>query len=134
MSHTVTITKLPDENDDDYGYEFGGTHDANCEFYRECTKAWHRHPKNDEGFEDGWSTKRVTQEHQWLDGLWMVPEDQNVRCALDFVFEGYTPSEYFAGMQIGETHDVECRWDGEGWDLAVHKTTPDRFASEVVSS
>lgn len=119
MSHTITITGVPSEEVDDYSYEFGGTHDAKCEFYKECTRDWHRHPKDPEMFEDGWSTKRAPQPHLFLDGAWMVPEDQNKRCALEFVFEGYTPEEVLEGMKLGETRDVYCDWDGEGWSLVV---------------
>lgn len=33
MSHTVTITSLPDEDTDDFGYRFGGTHGGDCEVF-----------------------------------------------------------------------------------------------------
>jgi|GEM_PF-5058286 len=119
MSHTVTITKLPDEASDDTEFEFGGTHDANCEFYFECRKDWHRHPKSPEDFEDGWSTKRAPEMHMYLDGLWMVPVDQDIRCALSLVFEGWSVEDSLSGIALGETRDVSCVWDGEGWELEV---------------
>ena len=31
MTHTVTLTRLPDEESDDYEYQFGGTHGGDCE-------------------------------------------------------------------------------------------------------
>ena len=119
MSHTVTITKRPDETSDDIEYHFGGTHDANCEFYAICPNAQHRHPKNPDNFEDGWSTKQVPEVHQYLDGEWMVAVDQEERCALSFVFEGWSEEDALGGVALGETRDVSCIWDGEGWELEV---------------
>ena len=123
MSHTVTITKLPGLGSDNIEWEFGGTHDGTCEFYAPCKASSHRHPKNPEQHEDGWSTKRTPQHHAYLDGEWMVPVDQNTKCALAFVFETNTPEDILQDLALGETRDVVCSWDSESWELEVNPNT-----------
>ena len=118
MSHTVTITRVPDDESDDTEYEFGGTHDSNCETFRECRKTWHRHPTGDHDSE--WGTKRAGP-HQFIDGTWMVPDGA---CALHYVFENEGPSEALGGIDVGETRNVDTEWDGDSWALVVLGLVP----------
>jgi hypothetical protein len=34
--HTITITRLPDDENDDTAYVIGGEHDSTCQVWREC--------------------------------------------------------------------------------------------------
>jgi hypothetical protein len=122
MSHTITVTRTPDESSDDYEYEFGGTHGYDCEVFTECCKVWHRHPSEDTKYEcfgdDEWSTKRAGP-HKMIDGVWMI--EQTDGCALRYVFESQTVEETLEGVKSGETRAVTAEWDGGRWTLAVHK-------------
>lgn len=123
MSHTVTVTRLPDETSDDTEYEFGGTHDGNCETYIACNKDWHRHPDISRYGDDEWGTKRAGP-HMRIDGSWMV---ENLGgCALRYVFESEPPGEVLEGIAVGETRHVDLDWDGDDWHLEVHESTPTR--------
>lgn len=113
MSHTITVTSLPDETTDDVEYTIGGTHDYSCEAWRECIKEWHRHPKNgDDG--DEWSTKRVPEVHQMIDGMWMVP--MRNRCGFGLSFEYDNPE--FQMTRLG-VYDVDVEWDGDYWTASL---------------
>lgn len=77
MTHTITVTRIfqdPAADTDDPEFTIDGEHDWQCQNYRECSKDWHRHPKNDEGQygDDEWSTSRIGH-HMFIDGVWMVP-------------------------------------------------------------
>ena len=114
MSHTVTITRLPDEQSDDVEYTIGGEHDAHCETYRECDKAWHRHPKNADIVGDEWGNDRVG-EHRYIEGMWMTHEPNG--CGLNYAFEEYTDDDLIeAGLG---THDVTVTWDGDWWIMSL---------------
>lgn len=110
MSHTITITKLPDDVDDDIHYKIGGTCDGRCEFYRPCTKLWHRHPKNEWGdMDDEWGNSRVGP-HMWLEGEWMkVAEGE---CAVQFADCIGEHAE--DNGQLG-TFALALEWDGDSW-------------------
>lgn len=129
MSHTVTITSVPDETSDDIGYEFGGTHDSRCEFYKPCRKEWHRHPTSEDICDEGeWSTKRAGL-HAYVEGEWMVLADpEKDGCALRFAFEADPPEEVLYDLGLGETRDVSTEWDGECWSLVVHPESHDAGA------
>lgn len=72
MSHLLLVTRLPDEEHDDYEYTVTGEHDSSCQTWHSCLKDWHRHPKNEYGEQDEWSTKRVPEVHQFIENEWMV--------------------------------------------------------------
>lgn len=116
MSHTVTITSLPDETTDDYGYEFGGTHGSDCAVWVECKR------KSCQAMSPDYDTERVRhgKHHEYRDGDWLVESD---RCALDYVFEYATEDEYFDGLPLG-TYPVRIDWDGDHWWLEVQRATP----------
>lgn len=130
MSHTVTVTKLPDATSDDIEYEFGGTHNWGCETYKECRKEWHRHPDLEiyDG-DDEWSTKRAGP-HVLVEGMWTVAGDPDETCALRYVFEGCTAEEALEGVAVGETRNVTPEWDGDGWTLIVHPPTEQQGESQ----
>lgn len=124
MSHTITITRLPDEESDDYEYEIGGEHDHRCESYRECAKAWHRHPKNADIVGDEWGNERVG-EHRYIEGMWMVFDDKH--CGIDWSFEADEPYGLHDIRALG-TYPIEADWDGDWWTATI--TVPESYVSE----
>jgi len=109
MSHTVTITKLPDEESDDYEYEFGGTHGSDCEVYVRCKrKACQAMNPHYEPYDE---RVRHGKQHFHRDGEWMVESDQ---CALRYVFESVTAEETFGGLGLG-TYPVSIEWEDDWW-------------------
>lgn len=119
MSHTVTITRLPDATSDDYAYEFGGSHGPDCEVYRPCPRAACQrmdpdHPAGDERL-------RHSVHHEYREGHWLVVTDE---CALGFVFEAVSDIDTFteAGVGLG-TYPVVIQWEDENWWLEVQPPT-----------
>lgn len=109
MAHTIEITRLAGDGSDDADYTVGGSCSSSCEVWRPCEKAWHRHPKNEYGELIEWSTKAVPQEHQFIDGEWMVPSgDCAVQYAYDLGFELEVITE------LGR-YELDLDWDGDGW-------------------
>lgn len=79
MSHTVTITRLPDEESDDYEYEFGGTHGFDCEVLHACKrKACQAMNPEYAPFDE---RVRHGKLHTHRDGDWLVESDD---CALGY--------------------------------------------------
>jgi hypothetical protein len=124
MSHTVTITALPNEDTDDYKYSISGTHDGSCEAFHECWKGWHRHPQNDYGQYgyDEWSTKRVPQVHYYMDGSWCVPQPQG--CGFDYSFEYQSIDEMLPENPGLGTYAVEVHWDDNFWSTLNRISAP----------
>lgn len=122
MSHTVTVTRLPDETSDDVEYTIGGEHDYSCQTFRDCRKDWHRHPKNESELIETWSTKRVPEEHEWVEGEWMVRESEG--CGFDYAFASDNPE--WQMLALG-TYDVRVSWDGDWWiaALTLRTASPD---------
>ena len=98
MTHTVTITRLPDDDSDDYEYTFGGTHGSDCEVLVPCR----------------------LQRCQCREGEWSVSSDI---CALGYVFEFVTESETFEGIPVG-TYPVRIEWEDGRWWMEVQYTRP----------
>jgi hypothetical protein len=124
MSHTVTITRLPDNESDDYGYAFGGTHGSDCEVFDRCGRkaCQSMDPFNAAGDE----RNRHGRFHFHRDGEWLVQSDA---CALRFVFEQYGDIETFNGLTLG-SYAVRVEWEDDTWWLTVGERLPD---SEVAS-
>jgi len=111
MSHTVTITRLPDGESDDYEYEFGGTHGFDCEVLHPCKrKACQAMSPEYAPFDE---RVRHGKLHTHRDGDWLVESDD---CALGYVFEQRGPIETFeqAEVTLG-TYAVEIRWEDDWW-------------------
>jgi hypothetical protein len=109
MSHTVTITRLPDDESDDYEYTFGGSHGSDCEVYVECKRKACRamNPEReplDERIRHG-------RRHFHRDGDWLVESD---KCALRYVFEWVTEAETFEGLELG-TYPVRVEREDSWW-------------------
>lgn len=109
MSHTVTITKLPDETSDDYEYEFGGTHGPDCAVWVECKRA--RCRAMDPDHFPGDERVRHGKEHVYRDGDWLVKSDI---CALCYVFEYIGENETFDGLALG-TYPTYVNWEDSWW-------------------
>ena len=109
MSHTVTITSLPDDTTDDYGYEFGGTHGSDCITLDVCQRkaCQAMNPNHEPGDE----RIRHGKYHLYRDGDWWVESDI---CALRYVFEHYSDNEYFDGFDLG-TYSIHIDWEDDRW-------------------
>ena len=115
MSHTVTITRLPDETSDDVEYTVGGEHDSTCEAWWECQSINHRHPKNENYDLYEWSTKRTPEEHRFIDGMWMV----QAGCGFDTALadNGAEIDQRFIRAGLG-TFELLIEFD-DWWDARV---------------
>jgi hypothetical protein len=122
MSHTVTITKLPDEESDDYEYTFGGEHGPSCSVYVECKRKACQAMNPD--YEPGDERFRHGKEHFYRDGDWLVESDL---CSLRYVFEYITAAETFDGVAVG-TYPVLIQWEDTWW-LEVQNRHPIEVSS-----
>lgn len=114
MSHTITVTKLADDDSDDYGWTLNGTHDQNCEAWWECDKAWHRHPLDNSNVGDEWGNKRVG-EHMYIDGLWCVQRG----CGYTYADHGDMEYDLAArNPKIGDEFELIFEWD-EAWYITL---------------
>ena len=113
MTHTVTITSLPDETTDDFGYEFGGTHGSDCEVFVRCKRkaCQAMDPWNAAGDE----RSRHGKHHFYRDGEWLVESDD---CGLRFAFEGRGDADTFEGVPLG-TYPVIVCWEDDSWWVEV---------------
>lgn len=110
MSHKIVVTELPNETRDDPEFTIQGDHDFECETWRPCTKDWHRHPRNLWSEMEDWSTKRVPEYHQWLDGEWCVRDEHGCGVREAFARENYDDEFDRLG-----TYWVKPEWDGTWW-------------------
>lgn len=111
MSHTVTITRLPDEESDDYEYEFGGTHGSDCEVYVECKRKACQAMNPD--YEPLDERHRHGKRHFHRDGVWLVESDI---CALGYVFEYTGDVETFTEAEVSlGTYNVDIEWEDTWW-------------------
>jgi hypothetical protein len=116
MTHTVTITRLPDDHNDDYESTFGGSHGNDCTVLLECKRKACQAMNPDYGDE----RVRHGREHQHRDGIWLVESDL---CALRYVFESRTEWETFEGIPLG-TYPVRVEWEDNEWWVEVQYTQP----------
>lgn len=114
MSHLLIVTRLPDDEHDDYGYIVTGEHDIHCETWRSCLKDWHRHPQNDYGQYgyDEWSTKRVPEVHQFIENEWMVkiPNGCGLRECDDLTEEIDRLGVYRVHVEYHEYWSAQLEW------------------------
>lgn len=109
MSHTVTLTKLPDDESDDYEFTFGGEHGADCQVFIECKrKACQAMNPEYEPYDERVRHGKV---HFHRDGDWLVESDL---CALRYVFEQSGESEAFDGLALG-TYPIRIEWEDTWW-------------------
>jgi hypothetical protein len=106
MSHTVTITKLPDEE--------SGEHGPSCSVYVECKRKACQAMNPD--CEPGDERFRHGKEHFYRDGDWLVESDL---CSLRYVFEYTTAAETFDGVAVG-TYPVLIQWEDTWWLEVLH--------------
>lgn len=113
--HIITVTGIPTDESDDYDWRLDpeSAHGIGCEVWRECPKAWHRHPKNEWGEMDTeWSTKRVPIEHQWIEGEWMVPTNE---CGFSHVHDFSDVREALAQheAEVGSRWHIALEWEDD---------------------
>lgn len=113
MPHTVTLTRLPDEDSDDFEYEWGGSHGSDCQVLMPCRLKRCEGLKRD--YDYGHERLAHGVEHEYRDGDWLVLSDI---CALRYVFEYVTEWETFDGIPLG-TYPVFIDWDGDDWHAEV---------------
>lgn len=111
MSHTVTISRLPDGESDDYEFEFGGGHGHDCQVLVECKR------KACQAMHPDYGDERVRhgRDHFYRDGMWLAVSDL---CALRFAFEGRSKEETFDGIALG-TYPIRIEWEDESWWVEV---------------
>lgn len=107
MSHTLTITKVPDEVDDDYEYTISGEHEDDCAVWFECDRM--DCPTKSEDFDDPagegvWHG----EDHIAFDDVWATKSTQ---CAIDYRNDRMI--EQLDGREVG-TYDVEVGYWGDG--------------------
>lgn len=116
MSHTVTITRLPDEQSDDYEYTFGGTHDHTCAVGMRCERESCQARDHEEESER--TAHGLDHWWNWDNREWIVQDPD--ACALSHVFEHVTEDETFDGLSVG-TYPVLVMWE-DSWWLEVQST------------
>lgn len=106
MSHTVTITKLPDEETDDTEFTIGGTCGHYCIAWTECRRT--RCQKDPERV--GYDERDVHGvEHMYIDGVWMVSTG---KCALKVM--DWSDENICDLKELG-TFALDVEWDGDWW-------------------
>ena len=111
MSHTITVTRLPDETSDDVEYTIGGTHDRSCSVWGECEE---RHPRATlDELQDGEAIWHDA-EHLLVSGVgWCV---LTTECGLDYAYDLGLEVEALTGLG---TYELDADWTGDGWDALI---------------
>ena len=109
MSHTITITRLPDETQDDAEYVIGGSCDSKCTVWWECRRKAcsamdPEHAAGDERVRHG-----KVHRHIWGVG-WCV---ESTDCGEQFAYDLSMQAD--AAPALG-TYPLFIEWDGDGWD------------------
>lgn len=124
MSHTITITRLPDDENDDAEYAIDGPCDSDCRVWRECPRATcqrmsSEYPPFEERYRHG-------VEHKRIDGVWMV--DMN-ECGLDHAYH-----LNLAADEMGElgTYALQVDWDGDEWCALIGDKITERLGDPYV--
>lgn len=109
MSHTITITRLPDETQDDAEYVIGGSCDSKCTVWWECRRKAcsamdPEHAAGDERVRHG-----KVHRHIWGVG-WCV---ESTDCGEQFAYDLSMQAD--AAPALG-TYPLSIEWDGDGWD------------------
>lgn len=112
MSHTITITKMPDDVDDDWGWEKRGTCDSNCRLWFPGGPD-EEVDINDDQVIDGvrWS---------WIEGEWM---HEDSCCALEWHDDSLwqaLENDLGDSAHVGGTYAVETDYQGDGdWTFII---------------
>lgn len=107
MSHTITITRLPDAEQDNVEYEVGGTCDQSCTVYRECEE---KHPAStDDEISSGEATWHGVEHMDIYDQGWNVPSGE---CGVTFAHDLSLEADQ---VQALGTYALDVEWDGDGW-------------------
>ena len=107
MSHTITITRLPDDQHDDAEFEIGGTCDNQCTVWRECDQV---HYVATEAEIDRGEAVWHGVWHRNIFGVgWCV---ETTECGLDYAYELGLEA---ASAESTGTYLLDIEWDGDGW-------------------
>lgn len=107
MSHTITITKLPDTESDDVEYTIGGEHEGSCRVWYECSE---KHPEPTESEQEaGLATWHEAEHMDIFDLGWCVESNE---CGVDHDSELNLRVEVHG--RLG-TFALDIEWDGDGW-------------------
>lgn len=117
MSHTITITRLPDETQDDAEYVVGGSCDSKCTIWWECRRKAcsamdPEHAAGDERVRHG-----KVHRHIWGVG-WCV---ESTDCGEQFAYDLSMQAD--AAPALG-TYPLSIEWDGDGWDSWIDYENP----------
>lgn len=141
MTHTMIVTKLPDENDDDIIYSIEGPHDAACRVWYPCAddkpcvsepSPFVRSVEDPICDVEDWTFHGV--EHRWIEESWMV---LSVECAS--FSDGAQDDLNFIALKRGiGSHPVDIDYWGDGiWqalDLTPEPTRELRDPADVIQS
>lgn len=111
MSHTITITRLPDDERDDAEYTIGGSCDQWCTVWRECDEK-HPAPTDDE-IASGEATWHGVEHMSILDIGWSV---QTTECGLDYAYDLGLEADRVEALGA---YVLDVEWDGDGWQACI---------------
>jgi hypothetical protein len=115
MSHTIIVTRMPDETSDDVEFTIGGEHGHDCEVLTPCKRARCRGLRRDYDYGDERTAHGVF--HEFRDGEWLVTNKR--LCGLNYAFgDDMTWNEQIERAGLG-THPVTVEWDGDWWLMIV---------------
>ena len=117
MSHTITITRLPDETSDDVEYTVGGTCEPGCRIWRECKRKACRALSAD--FDVPTERTRHGVEHQLIGGVGWAVETNT--CGVTYAY--YLTLDAEREGKLG-TFPLEISWDGDFWDAFIDSSNP----------
>lgn len=112
MTHTITVTKLPDDVNDDVEFEIGGTHGYDCETMRYCERKTCKDRDHDGEF-NAHGKVHYPGEYGWL----VYPAKP--KCGLDFCDDIHFAVENF--NKLGTFH-LDIDFDGDYWSAQPYSS------------
>jgi len=114
-AHTVTITKAPDNEQDDLEFTIDSCGGGDCTLWRECAGCKDRTPTHAEV--DACEYTDHGERHLNIDGMWMT---ETGSCALAETDSGAQGMCEIAATAGTGTHQVDCGYWGDGhWDVTL---------------
>lgn len=120
--HTVTFTKVPNEEQDDLEYTIDSCPGGDCVVWWECKECHERKPSEIEDDEGEYTAHG--ERHQRIDDVWMTEGKGCAIATTDSGTEGMCEIAETAGLG---THQIDCSYWGDGhWDVDIIKPKEDQ--------